>query len=102
MLELGGRGCPLPRQFALGLPRAYNECVLLPFDRSRLAERNALDFEDDVRWAPRTPAEALLEALELSETVLLMATAAGTVRDTETLEDKARLYVRPLKCSLGR
>jgi hypothetical protein len=43
--------------------------ILLPFDRERLAQRNALDAEEIQQSASLTPSERPEDALELSDLV---------------------------------
>lgn len=75
--------------------------VILPFDRARLAKRNALDEAQEIEQsASLTPSERLEETFELSDFVLSLAEAAGTsaLADARNrLEDKARLYALPLR-----
>jgi hypothetical protein len=73
---------------------------MLPFDRTRLRERNQRDQEADrADAAAHTPAERLEQAVELSELILALSRAAGsdtTVPATD-LAEKARLYAYPLR-----
>ena len=76
----------------------------LPFDRKRLAERDALDraarrVDVNVEFA----AQGLMATIELSEVVRKLAAATGAGQDPpHDLADKARLYVRPLQAARGR
>jgi hypothetical protein len=79
----------------------YNPAVILPFDRKRLRERNALDeAEDRADAARRSPPERVEFSLELSELVrdLSLATGASEPADERAdLAEKARLYATPLR-----
>lgn len=74
--------------------------MILPFDRARLAERNRLDLAQAVAEASsRMPQERLQMALELSDlawTLRRVALAELAQAAGESLERKARVYVRPL------
>jgi hypothetical protein len=75
--------------------------VLLPFDRNRLAKRNALDDAQRRSAAAHvSPREGILEVIELSEVVrkLALATGAGQ-HSVDDLAEKARLYVAPLRAA---
>ncbi|HEY6557476.1 MAG TPA: hypothetical protein VI072_09385 [Polyangiaceae bacterium] len=76
----------------------------VPFDRARLAQRNALDLATHhAQIAQNSGRSALLETLELSDTVHELAQATGTVRDSHAdLDEKARLYVLPLQLAARR
>jgi hypothetical protein len=80
--------------------------VILPFDRTRLRERNALDdAEDRAAAAHRSPAERVAMSLELSQLVreLSRATGSAQVADEATdLAEKARLYAAPLRILAAR
>jgi hypothetical protein len=75
--------------------------MILPFDRARLRERNALDdAEDREDAARRSPAERVEISLELSQIVRELAHAAGTDQsgdDHADLAEKASLYAAPLR-----
>lgn len=75
--------------------------MLLPFDRARLRERNALDdAEDRADAARRTHAERVELGLSLSQLVHDISCGSGIapVADAlDTLAEKARLYVAPLR-----
>jgi hypothetical protein len=80
--------------------------VILPFDRKRLQERNALDeAEDQADAARRTPPERVELSLELSQLVRDLALAAGANQPTNEhadLVEKARLYATPLRILAAR
>ena len=80
--------------------------MILPFDRERLRERNALDdAQDRAEARRRSPAERVESALELSQLVrdLSRATGSDELVDRETeLGDKARLYAAPLRILAAR
>jgi hypothetical protein len=75
--------------------------VILPFDRARLRERNALDEAiDRADAAHRSPAERVALSLELSQLVRDLSRAAGTAQrpdDHGDLAEKAWLYAAPLR-----
>ena len=75
--------------------------MLPPFDREALKERNASDLAAErARAASRSPAEGLLDTLELSELVRELARASNAdCPASHDLEAKADLYVRPLKAA---
>ena len=74
--------------------------MLLPFDRERLKQRNALDVADELQAsAGQTPSEKLLATIDLSEVVRELAAAAGSQPETSDLELKSHLYVRPLRAA---
>jgi hypothetical protein len=79
----------------------YSRCVLLPFKRDRLRERNAVDrAEDQSDSALRSPAERVEITLQLSEAVRLLSHATGAPQhasEDASLEGKARLYALPLR-----
>jgi hypothetical protein len=53
--------------------------VVLPFDRERLKTRNAIDSEQDRAASDRrSPAQSLVETLELCEVVGRLASATGS------------------------
>jgi hypothetical protein len=80
--------------------------MILPFDRARLRERNALDeAEDREDAARRSPAERVAVSLELSQLVRDLSRAAGTERAADRCDDlaeKARLYAAPLRILAAR
>ena len=70
----------------------------LPFDRTRMRERNLLDDIDEIEQAARlTPEERFTRALDLCEFSLSLARAnpEGVAAPSETLEEKARLWTLP-------
>ena len=72
--------------------------MIPPFDRERLKQRNALDVEQGaLASAEKTPAERFEETIEVSELARELALATGTAAETDDLETKARLFVRPLR-----
>jgi hypothetical protein len=80
--------------------------VILPFDRERLRERNALDDAQDRADARRrSPAARVESTLELSQLVRELSHATGSDElvdeDTELVE-KARLYAAPLRILAAR
>jgi|HubBroStandDraft_4_1064222.scaffolds.fasta_scaffold356923_2 hypothetical protein len=76
--------------------------MLLPFDRDRLRERNAIDLAQEIEEARRrsTP-ERFEQTLELSELVRALAEATG-VEVPDDLAEKARLYAEPLRVATRR
>lgn len=80
--------------------------MILPFDRSRLRLRNALDDAEAIADAARrSPAERVQVSLDLSQLVRELARAAGTdqlVDYRADLAEKARLYVTPLRALAAR
>jgi len=76
--------------------------MLLPFDRDRLRERNAIDLAQEIEEAQRrsTP-ERFEQTLELSELVRALAEATG-VEVPDDLAEKARLYAEPLRVATRR
>jgi hypothetical protein len=78
--------------------------VRLPFDRRRLAQRDAVDVATRrVNLSALTPAEGIMETVELSEVVHKLAVATGAAeKPPNDLAEKARLYVRPLRAARGR
>jgi hypothetical protein len=75
--------------------------VILPFDRERLRERNALDdAQDRAEARRRSPAERVESTLELSQLVRDLSHATGSderVDREAELGEKARLYTAPLR-----
>jgi hypothetical protein len=75
--------------------------MILPFDRARLAARNALDEAEERAAAARLGVSGrALAALALSDLVRELSRAAGTegrVARQDELAEKARLYVLPLR-----
>ena len=80
--------------------------MILPFDRARLRERNALDdAEDQAAAAQRSPGERVELSLDLSQLVRELAHATGADRAAAThadLAEKARLYAAPLRILAAR
>lgn len=80
--------------------------MILPFDRARLRERNALDeAEDRADAARRSPAERVAISLELSQLVRDLSRAAGTEQAADRYDDlaeKARLFATPLRILAAR
>jgi hypothetical protein len=80
--------------------------VILPFDRARLRERNALDdAEDQAAAAQRSPGERVEISLDLSQLVRDLAHATGAdraVARNADLAEKARLYAAPLRILAAR
>ncbi len=75
--------------------------MLLPFDRERLKQRNALDAEQDAAVsAETTPSQSFLETVEVSDLVRQLAIATGSDSAAGDLEAKSRLYVRPLRAAM--
>ena len=75
--------------------------MLLPFDRERLAKRNALDdAQARSATADLSPRQGILEVIELSEVVRQLALANGAGQHSvDDLAEKARLYVAPLRAA---
>ena len=75
----------------------------LPFDRKRLLERSAVhDRALHAHPRAKSPADGIVETIELSEVVLKLARATGAAEHRPyDLTDKARLYVRPLRAVRG-
>lgn len=70
----------------------------LPFDRQRLRDRNRIEEEDAAEEAAiRSPAEGLRHAIEVSDLVRTLAAATGAPEVPVSLEEEARVYVRPLR-----
>jgi hypothetical protein len=80
--------------------------MILPFDRARLQERNALDdAEDRADAARRSPGERVALSLSLSQLVRDLSRAAGTAQPAGAhgdLEEKAHLYADPLRILAAR
>lgn len=80
--------------------------MILPFNRARLRERNALDdAEEQAAAAQRTPGERVEMSLDLSQLVRELAHATGADQATSTrsdLAEKARLYAEPLRILAAR
>ena len=80
--------------------------MILPVRREPLKERSELDELDELREArAESPAERLQLALELSELTreLAEATAASWTRATpDDLDEKARVYLAPLRAVTKR
>lgn len=78
----------------------------LPFDRARLRERNLLDDIEEIEQAARlSPEERIRLCLTMSAEARALALAfAGqvTMDEYDDVEEKARLWVAPLKASLHR
>jgi hypothetical protein len=79
--------------------------MLLPFRRDALRERARLDAADEAEaFEQTTPSERIERSLELSELAHELACAVGsawTEQASASLEEKARLYVAPLR-AVGR
>ena len=83
--------------------------MILPFDRARLRERNALDDAEE-REAARalSPGEGLLATIAVSQLVRDLARAAGALPDqppsrwADDLAGKAHLYAEPLELLMPR
>jgi hypothetical protein len=76
-----------------------------PFDRAKLAEKNARDAADAITdAAAKTPEQRIAETLELSELVRALARANGIdpASCPSDLAEKARLWARPMRLLLGR
>jgi hypothetical protein len=76
------------------------EAVIPPFDKARLAERNARDDAEAIAdAAAKTAEERIAETLELSQLVLELARANGvepTLRPVG-FGREARLWARPMQ-----
>jgi len=84
----------------------YSEIVVLPFDRTRLAERSENDrLEEERASAAETPAERLALSLSLSSLSRALARGAGSrwVEDwADDLGEKARRCAAPLRLLVRR
>jgi hypothetical protein len=73
----------------------------LPFDRERMRERNLLDDIDEIEQAiAQSPEERFAATLALSDLVLALFRGnpdAPVLDRLEDLEEKARLWVAPLR-----
>lgn len=80
--------------------------MILPFDRERLRERNALDDAQARAEARRqSPAERVESTLELSQLVGILSHATGSdalVDEEAEFGEKARLYAAPLRILAAR
>lgn len=80
--------------------------MILPFDRNRLRERNAIDeLQHQDEAARQSPAEGVERTLEVSDLVRMLAHATGadeSIEERADLEEKARLYAMPLRILAGR
>jgi hypothetical protein len=80
--------------------------MILPLDRRRMRARNRLDEEEELDAMERLAPDArLAQALELSTLVRALALGLGNrdlVEDADDLEEKSRLYARPLRLLAGR
>jgi hypothetical protein len=78
----------------------------LPFDRERMRERNLLDDIDEIEQAARlTPEERIRACLAMSAEAraLALAFAGQDVMDEyDSVEEKAQLWVAPLRASVRR
>jgi hypothetical protein len=78
--------------------------MLLPFRRDALREKNRLDEADEDEVCARmTPSERLERSLELSNMARELAESVGaswTQEASASLEEKARLYVAPMRALL--
>ncbi|HZF47527.1 MAG TPA: hypothetical protein VE093_02695 [Polyangiaceae bacterium] len=79
--------------------------MILPLRRDALRERDRLDEADeDAAFARSTPSQRLELSVELSDVMRSLAESVGSawVSDASmALENKARLYVTPLRALLG-
>jgi hypothetical protein len=77
--------------------------MLLPFRRDALRERARLDEADEAdAYEHTTPSERIERSLELSELAGELARAVGsewTEQAGAALEEKARLYVAPMRAA---
>jgi len=76
--------------------------MLLPFRRESLRERSELDELSELSEArEESPSERLELAFELSDLTRDLAESAGAqwLESASDLEEKARLYVGPLKAA---
>jgi len=77
--------------------------MLLPFRRDALRERARLDEADEAdAYEHTTPSERIERCLELSELARELASAVGsawTKYASAGLEDKARIYVAPMRAT---
>ncbi len=93
-----------PRRVS-AISRCYTRRVLLPFDRTALATRNARDAAEEVAaTAAMTLQERLEETIALSDFVLALAEANGTAAliQPEPIADKANRLARPLRLAAER
>ena len=79
--------------------------MILPLRRDALRERDRLDEADeDAAFARSTPSQRLELSVELSDVTRSLAESVGSAWVSEAgmaLENKARLYVTPLRALLG-
>jgi hypothetical protein len=77
--------------------------MLLPLRRDALRERTRLDEADEAdAYARTTPSERIERSLELSELARQLARAVGSAWTEQAgtgLEEKARLYVAPMRAA---
>jgi hypothetical protein len=67
-------------------------------DRDKLKLRNRIDREQELAHAElQSPEQGLMETVELSDTVRALATAAAMTGVVDDIQEKAWLYVRPLR-----
>lgn len=75
--------------------------MILPFDRHRLRERNAIDdLQQQDEAARQNPAEGVERTLEFSDLIRQLAHGTGAdelIDERADLEEKARLYAMPLR-----
>lgn len=80
--------------------------MILPLRRDALQERGRLDEADeDAAFARSTPSQRLELSVEISDLTRSLAESVGSAWVEEpsmVLENKARLYVTPLRALLGR
>ena len=83
----------------------YSVKMILPFDRRKLAERNRLDEAQEIEAAEGTSLEeGMAQAIELSDLVRALALGLGNrdiLERSDDLEEKSRLYARPLRLLAG-
>jgi hypothetical protein len=86
--------------------RRYTLAMILPFDRRRMRERNALDEAEESEEAVcRTPSENLATTLALSDLARALARGAGSAWVDDpgaSLAEKSGRYAAPLRLLLSR
>lgn len=102
---MGNRGGfgkkPCCRPCTCSCQARYTWGVETPFDRQALGERNRLDLIEEIDEARRhTPAERVRMALDLARLCYRLGRAGFVETPPEVerrqLEEKARIYARPL------